>query len=267
MLSYGVHKNNLDLRDFSFERTWGTVETKLLPDEYNADLALSFPDQIAEGRPNGCSGYTQAETGQDEYGVQFNPGFNYENSLLIEGALPNSPVQIRDALKSPRIYGLEPIAGGDPLTFRRGSYYDVDKSGDYFDGARSALYKNRLNKRTISAGSPWFSNWMVLGIDGVMPAPKKYVWDANTVGHNWKICGWKTIHGQPYIIVKAWLGPKWGDAGYGYMSREIFNKVMAISGTFMYVQVNFTESQALSIELDILELVLSLYRRILASLL
>lgn len=256
----GIRPNSFHFKDYSFERTFGSNLIGL-PEEYNADLGLGFPDQNKDGYPNGCSGYTQTETGQDEYGKQFDPSFVYKNTLDIAGLPDGSPVKVRDSFKATRIYGLKP-AQGDPLDFRRGNYFDVDKVGDYFDGARNALWSNRLHKRTLSCGTPWFSEWY-MPKNGILRAPKKYVWDSNTIGHNYKICGWKVVNKEPMLIVKPWCGPKWGDKGYAYINREIFNKVMSISGTFLYVQVNFTPDQVQTVKLDIQEFILTLSRRLL----
>lgn len=254
----GIQKNEYDTRDFSFERSFGVSQLNL-PEEYNADTTNRFPDQNKDGYPNGCSGYTQNATGELEYGIQADPSFVYANTLVIADLPPHAPVQVRDSFKATKIYGLK-SGDTDPLTYRRGNYYDVDKVGDYFDGARTALYLNREHNRTLSVGTPWFKEWAVSG--GIIKAPKKYVWDLSTIGHNYQIVGWKVLKGEPHLIVKPWLGKRWGDGGYGYISREIFNKTMAISGTFMYIQVNYTPDQVNTVKLDILELLLSLYRRL-----
>lgn len=254
----GILPNEYKLTDYSFERSFGVSQINL-PAEYNADTVKKFPDQNKDGYPNGCSGYTQNATGELEYGIESDPAFVYANTLLLADLPPHAPVQVRDSFKATKVYGLK-SGTTDPLTYRRGNYYDVDKVGDYFDGARTALWLNSKDKRTISVGTPWFKEWAVSG--GILKAPKKYVWDLNTIGHNYQIVGWKVLKGEPYLIVKPWLGKRWGDGGYGYVSREIFNKVMAISGTFMYIQVNYTPDQVKTIKLDILEALLSLYRRL-----
>lgn len=258
----GILPNNYDSRDYSHERTFGTVDTKLFPDEYNADLGLSFPDQDADGYPNGCTGYTQSETGQDEYGTQFDPAFTYKKTLLIANLPDNSPCKIRDSFKATRVYGLLPKGGteDEALQFKRGQYFDVDKNGDYFDGVRSALWLNQLNKRTISVGTPWY--WGRNPKNGILfDFDKKK--EAN-VWHNWKICGWKQIQGKPYLIGKPWVG-KGGDKGYVYISRETFNKLMNIRGTFMYTQANAKPEDIQTIKLDILEVLLEFFQRLLTN--
>lgn len=255
----GVHPNTYDLRDYSFERTFGTTEPQVFPDEYNADIGFGFPNQNLEGYPNGCTGYTQSELGQDEIGIPFDPAFVYNNTLDIEGTPPGSPCQIRNSFKATRIYGLKPKSGADdPLTYRRGSFFDVDKVGDYFDGARNALWMNRIHHRTISVGSPWY--WVSVGSDGIL---KDFKITGNAPWHNWKIAGWTTIKGKPYLLVKAWIGPTWADHGYGYMSRDIFNHLMSISGTFLYTQANASPEDIRTIKIDILEFAVDLYKRLL----
>jgi hypothetical protein len=259
----GVLPNRYDRRDYSYERTFGAVDAAQLPKEYNADLAYDFPDQNKDGYPNGCTGYTQSETGQDEYGIPFDAAYVYRNTLTLANLPPDSPCQIRDSFKAVGLWGLQPRKGGNALDYKRGRYFDVDKVGDYFDGVRSALWLNRMSKRTVSVGTPW--HWPMLAANGIMKGPKKYAWPAGLVGHNYKICGWKTLGtkdwSQPYLIVKAHCGAGWGDGGYGYMSREVFNKLMNISGTFMYTQRNWIVDDIPRIKLDLGEFILSLLRR------
>lgn len=257
MIKHGVERNEYSLKDYSHEQTFGAIDPKMFEAEYNADLGLSFPDQNADGLPNGCTGYTQTEIGQDENGEFFDPKFTYENTLILADLPPHSPCKIRDSFKETRTRGLK--RKDNDSTLVRGAYYDVDKNGDYFDGIRSALYLNRIASRTISAASPWFPEWRK-AIDGILIAPKKYVWEA--VGHNYKICGWKTIKSEPYLIIKPWTGASWGDKGYGYMSREICNKLFLISGTAIYIQSNLTASEVKTIKLDIMELILTFLNRL-----
>lgn len=261
-LQSGVLPNPYDTRDYSFERTFGAVDPKFFPEEYNADLGLSFPDQNDDGYPNGCTGYTQSETGQDEYGLAFDPAFTYKKTLLIANLPDGAPCPMRSSFKATSVYGLMPKKGTetDALNYKRGSYFDVDKNGDYFDGVRSALWLNKLNKRTISVATPWF--WGRSPKGGFLTAfDKKKELD---VWHNWKVCGWKQIKGQPYLIGKPWIGKK-GDKGYVYIDRETFNKLMSISGTAMYTQANARPEDIATIKLDILEVLLSFYQRILSA--
>lgn len=257
MIKHGVLPNKYDPRDFSHERTFGAVDPKYFPDEYNADLGLSFPDQNADGLPNACTGYTQSEIGQDENGELFDPRFTYEKTLAIENAPPGSPCQMRDSFKSTRTFGLK--RKENESTVVRGAYFDVDKAPDYFDGARSALWMNSFARRTISAATPWV--WQNVGHDGIMGDFSAK--NLPNVWHNFKVCGWKTIKNEPYLIIKPWTGPKWGDHGYGYVSRSVWNKVMGISGTAMYIQSNLSADEVVRVKLDIYQLILDFALRLL----
>lgn len=258
MISSGILRNRYDLRDFSFERTLGSVSPAELPAEYNADRTGEFPDQNADGYPNGCTGYTQNDLGQNELDNKFDPAYVYKNTLTLANLPPHSPCQVRDSLRAVQHWGLQPRDGGNALDYKRGKYFDVDKvEGSYFEGVRSALWLNRLDHRTVSVGSPWF--WgTILPTGGIFPVPKKYKWVS---GHNWEAVGWKTIDGKPYLICKAWAGPNWGDRGYGYMSKEIFDKLMNVSGSSLYTQVNWDKDAAKTIKLDLQEFILDLLRR------
>lgn len=269
MLRNGIKKHAYRATDYSFERTFGAMAPLKLPDEYNADIGFGFPDQLKDGKPNACAAYAQTETAQNEWGIDFDPGYVYEHTCLIEGTEDGAPCRdIRNSFKATEIYGNKPVQGGDPLQYRRtAKYFDVDKvNGSYFEGVRSALYLNRFKKRTITVGTPWF--WGIhLPSPGIFPAPKKYKWDSGTIGHDWVICGWTTVGGIPYLLCKAWLGPAWGGNGYGLMSKDVFDKLLAVSGTFLYTQANLLAGQEPeTVKLDIMELILSLYRRLLQNL-
>lgn len=270
MLSSGIRKHHYKLSDYSLERTFkplGATELLKLPDSYNADIGVGFPDQIKDGKPNACAAYAQTETAQNEYGLDFDPAYLYDKTCLIEGTEDGAPCNdIRNSFKASEIYGNKPTNGGDPLQYRRtAKYFDVDKvQKSYFEGARNALWLNRLNHRTVSVGTPW--TWgTTLPANGMFPALKKYEWKEGVVGHDWVICGWETVDGVPYLLGKAWLGPLWGWSGYGRMPKQVFDKLMNISGTFMYTQANLLRGQEPErVKLDILELMLSLCRRFLA---
>jgi hypothetical protein len=55
---------------------------------------------------------------------------------------------------------------------------------------------------------------------GILPIPPSFA-TGGLGWHNWKVAGWKTIGGAPYLICKMWAGPDYGDRGFVYMSREL----------------------------------------------
>lgn len=261
-MNNGVLKTHYDHRDYSNERTFGVVNLKVLPDEYNADLPeLGFPDQNKDGLPNGCTGYTQSSLASNENGEWFDPAYTYEQTLLIANLAPGSPCNLRDSFKSTRTFG---VKRKDGTRLKRGQYFSVDKvNGSYFEGARSALWLNQFQRRTLSCATPWFHEWNFPNENRVLRAPKKYEWKEGIVGHNYEITGWKQIDGAPHLILKSWQGP---EVGYLYVSREIFDKVMNIWGTALYIQRNATGADIKNIKPEIDEILIDLYKRVIALL-
>lgn len=272
-----------DHRNLSFPRTFGSVSPETLPDEYSCEAGFSVPDQNADGLPFGCSGYSQSELCQDEDGVRYSPEYTYRKGQLLDGTLGQEVgVTLKKSLKSLVVYGalpgdvlftdatdtaLDQVAGPQ----RRGRYFEVeDKTElDSFDDVRSALWLNRQAKRPVSVGTPWFIEWGVPnpgGLNGILPDfyyngnPNNYPW------HNFKVSGWKQINGQSYLVGKPWQGPNYGDKGYVYFSREVFNKVMKIRETGAFTVARATPADLQRVTLSILETIVSYLRLILSRL-
>jgi hypothetical protein len=230
----GTLPHKKDKRNYSFTRTFGSIAPIGLPDEYNCDAGLAMPDQNADGYPEGCTGYTQASLCEDEDNQVYDPSFTYNKTLFIANLPPDSPCAVQDSLKSLVVYGVGKKGETDAQAEvrRRGQYYQVQPATglDWFDSIRSTLYVNRITKRSISVGTPWFFQWHFV--------PKGILADFSYAGiepwHNWKISGWKSIQGVPYLIAKTWQGPQFGDQGWCYISRETFNRCMAIPGTVAF---------------------------------
>lgn len=256
----GAKRTKLDKRDLSYHRSFGTVPMQLSLVEYNYDCGKTMPDQNADGLPFGCTGYTTAEVAGDEDDAIYKPAYTYQKTCYIEGHDTNRGCDIRTALKTGQVYGVQRIdetTDQEAEQHRRGKYYSVDKvSGcDWFDGFRLAL---RNGKRPISTGTIWFREWEQVASDGVLTSnfvyngnPDQYPW------HNYKICGEKVIDGVPYLIAKSWQGPNYGDKGWCYFSRETFNKAFDIYGTIGLVQPPFTPQDTFTIRLTMLQFVLA----------
>lgn len=254
-----------DTRNYSFPRTFGATTPLLLPDAYNCDSGLTNPNQNADGYPEGCTGYTQSELCVDEDAVVYKPSYTYKQTLLIEGSAPSSACNIQDSLKSTIVYGVQGLNENTDIeaaTHRRGQYFQLEETNnlDWFDSVRSTLWLNRFEKRSVSCGTPWFKEWLIPhnGIVG------DFAWngDSNSVPwHNYKICGWKTVVGVPYLIVKPWIGSQWGDNGFCYFPREVFNRVMSINGTGAFTLGKADPSNIQNVQLNILQVVVAyLYR-------
>lgn len=226
----GVKPVKRDHRDRSATRTLGASSIAVFPNSFSVDNSFGFPDQDADGLPEGCTGYAQANVCADEDGVQYVPKYTYDQTLAMEGSKEGVGCDIRDSLKSTILYGVskDGVNGGN----NRAAYYVIEQNAglDWFDSLRNILYANRSGNRSISMASPWFSQWSgsAVGPSGIVVAPPSYTWN---FGHNWKACGWTTIGGVPYIVGKTWQGPDFGDHGYCYFSREIINALMKVNGS------------------------------------
>lgn len=261
----GIKKIRPDHRQLSLHRTFGAVTQ--FPTEYNCDAGFGAPDQNTDGYPEGCTGYTQSELCQDEDGVQYKPSYTYGKTLQMEGLTGAQPVELRDSLKSLQVFGAQRIdetTDAQAMTHSRGKYFDVfDGSGlDKFDSIRSALLINAAEKRSVSVGTPWFPEFNQTPDTGIVPVPRTY----NASGmpwHNWKICGWTTINGTPYLIGKPWIG-KTGHGGFYYFSRDISNKLFSISGSAGFtIRNHVVPGDVQTVKLSLLQTIASYYQMLL----
>lgn len=269
----GIAPTKLDHRDYDFHRTFGSVETEVLPDEYNCDAGLTMRDQDAEGLPFGCSGYAQSELGQDEDGIKYKPSFTYDKTRIMEGTYPQTVgCDIRDSLKSTIDYGLQgEMETTDQQAFvhHRGAYYNVQPlNGSWWDGIRSALWQNRLEKRSVSTGTPWYPEWEpegngngILTLSGIVSLPSDIPnKSGNASWHNWKICGWKVINGVTYLIAKSWQGSRYGDNGWCYVSKEIIEQVLNVKGSAAFTLALAKDVSIQTVELSVFALIASYFR-------
>ena len=250
-----------DKRDLSFKATFGAVTA--FPDSFNSNFNTNCPDQNADGFPYGCSGYTQAEVCGDEDKAVYDPAYTYDKTLLIEGNQGKQVgCELRNSLKTTLVYGVQVKDANNADNNRRGAYYNVDKTSDYFDGARSAMltYSQLWGKPcSISVGSRWCLNFNSTGTDGIIKYPDPTQFSIYSL-HNWKVCGWKTIDGVPYLIGKAWQGNTVGDSGWLYFSRELYNALINDYFAGAYVLAPY-KGETLTIRLTTLEVIVSMLAR------
>ncbi len=220
----GLRPTRNDHRDFDLLKSHSLtgVAAPTFPPEYSTENGLWTPDQAAfepvfgnPALPYGCTDYTQVDLCADEDELLRDP-------MILEDithANANGGGQIRDALAAAQ------------KAFGWGPYFNVKPHQlDYFDTVRLAMLSGVPEKRSVSVGTPWFVDFSRTGSDGILPTPKDWSLIYAT-WHNHKICGWKQIDGSPYLITKSWQGKQFGDQGFAYISRALFNSLMAIDGT------------------------------------
>jgi len=267
-MKFGTFPVELDTRDYSYNRTFGTTKP-LFPDNYNVDIGKTMPDQNADGYFNGCTGYTQADNLGDELDSITKPPFTYERTCFMEGHDTTQPCSIRTSLKSTRVYGVQMLHEAteqEAAQHKGGPYFNVydDTNLDWFDDIRAAILKEG---KGASLGLPWF--WPHVSSHGIMPTPTLLELDMARYSpfdipwHNVACKGWKTIGGQPYLILKPWRGPNYGDKGFIYMSRDLTNTLMKIRGSAAFIQTHAKPEDIRTLKLDILETILVYLNRIL----
>src|SRR6267154_5967863 len=106
MIGNGVKPVKRDHRDFSATRTFGGFVHLTFPENYSCDNGGGFPDHNADGLPEGCTGFTQAELCRDEDMLEFLPRYTYDKTLLMEGSQEGEGCDIRDSLNSTILYGV-----------------------------------------------------------------------------------------------------------------------------------------------------------------
>lgn len=265
MKKFGAQPTRIDHRDFDFHRTFGTTIVAL-PPEYNCDAGLTMPNQDLpnpmfniSALPFGCTDYTTTELCGDEDKVAYNPGYTESKTL----ANASQGGDIRKSLNSSIVWGVQTsteTTDAQAATHRRGQYFNVQATIDYFDGIRSTLWANQANKRSVSIGTPWFPNWEQTN-NGIISAPFSY--DATGLGwHNWKICGWKTINGVVYLVGKTWQGPDYGDNGWAYFPRDVINAVMAIKGSAAFTLAQATPGSVINIQVTMIQWLISLFSQL-----
>lgn len=132
-----------------------------------------------------------------------------------------------------------------PLHPERLGYFDVHfnirvQGGlDPFDAARLAMMDGLPEYRGVSIGSPWFPEFENTKSDGILPTPPSFN-TAFATWHNWLALDWKMIGDQPYLICLSWQGAGFGDKGFHYVSRTLFNTLMDIYGSTMRIPADRT---------------------------
>lgn len=237
----------------AFHELYGGIDVSTIQD-FNLDAGLTMPDQDADSAPSECTGYTVADILTDIFKVAFSGDFSYAAGLHLDGiASSNEGGDFHSSMQAAVMFGgqtqiaasLRASNVGELEASEWTAWTAKDKSqalanaqngtlnalglADSFDSIRNTLAQGKIS---ISMGSPWYSEWEYqTKADGIMPMPANVNSITGLPWHNYKICGQKTINNTPYLIVKSWQGTKYGDGGYSYISREVCDAVLEVSGT------------------------------------
>lgn len=261
MIRGGAKPTRPDHRDFDFHKSFGSVVPPTFPTEYNVDAGLWMPDQNAMALEFGCTGFTQGSLCEDEDGSQYDPAYIYRNTPPYDDGGRDIRASL-DFIRKSDLHEYGSVNGFTPGT-RRTAYFNVRAYTplDWFDAIRLAMYSTAQEKRAVSVGTPWFPEFESPD-HGKLPVPKSFDVSAAT-WHNWKICGWKTIGDQVYLIGKSWQGAQYGDNGFCYISRPLTNNLMSISGSAAFTVSKIAPAQIQLVDLTIVQTIVSYIRRLL----
>lgn len=228
MIRQGTVPTRISKKDWDYHKSFGTVGAALVfPAEYFTDAGLTMPNQDLPNPqftppvpplPYGCTDYTQAELSTD-LGTGLEDPEYLEN---ITHANANQGANIRNALLA-----------AVHLGWFTGFFNILPHQLDYFDSIRLAMVSGIPEKRSVSTGTPWYPIFEQVDQTGVLQMVPDLN-DSRLTWHNWKICGWKTIGDQTYLIGKSWQGATYGDKGFCYFSRPLINTLMNVPGSVAY---------------------------------
>lgn len=228
---YGLKKTEYDPRDFSHQKTFGSM-AQVLPDEYIvgscpvknqmgsefctafASYVLAALEDVADYSPEWFFAKEVEETGQTD-------GQDLRTSCKVAtkyGFLPQNMASMTTLNQSPTFLSnpanwpfSDDLAAANN---KRESYYRCDGT---FEQIKQTLFRT---KRAILTGITWYESF-TYAPNGIVPE------DYTELGglHCIPIIGFKKINGVDYLVVQNSYGDQIGDKGLFYFSEVIFNKV------------------------------------------
>lgn len=239
----GLAKIRPDGRDYSFLHTFGatTFDTKGLPQYFSIYDERPIPNQDESDirfspalppLPFACT----AESGTFAAGLEDEALYNPQDLYEATPGNPNEGRDIRAMLQTLIDRGVEDIQG--KVGNKRTAYFNCYGSGaiDDFDAARIAVWINQSEKRSVIAGTWWYPEFS-LPKDGFLATPSFNT--AQATLHCHLITGFESTYKDDYLQDISWQGEEYGDNGIVYISREIYNALMAqpYTGAFTVTKV------------------------------
>lgn len=207
----------------------------------NVDKTNFFPNQATDGDPTECVAITVCDLLGNKYGIPFDPDYTYAQTLLLEGVEPTTAgSDYTLGMQTAVAYGALPMNEATFTALSMGELYAANWRNYTAAQKRDALQYVQNGIKSLWSSTPfedvlgyiskygtgvslpisWFSSFN-LPQGGVLPQPS-----GGVSGHNVAAYGSTEINGETYLIIKPWLGPEYGDHGYGYLSKELFLTVV-----------------------------------------
>lgn len=245
-----------DHRTLDFHRTFGSFSLPYAGPDFNFDTLQLRPDQRADGLPEACTAFTNNDIASNEDKVVYDDyDWTYRNTLMMMNAPYGSPCDVMKALESTTVYGVKSKVMTPEQASKRGPYFIVLKTSDYFEGLISAML---IKQNCLSCATPWFPEFEAENPGGISDSPANWKDLARATFHDWEACGIHTLStGERRIIAKSWQGPNYGDKGYNYFSREQINALLATSGAGCFGQAHVQPGDAVRVEMDFIDVIIS----------
>ncbi len=260
-LGTGLTKSKPDSRHFRFGSLYTLPKLSEIPEEFEVGIPRFIKDQ---GATDYCTAFASAAVSEDQEGVDLDPYYQFYLGKIIQGEPESWGCDLISMAKSLTKHGslerkLSPVSLEtpretilDPKTWdkvdlegvechKKASFMIVTGPYDIFDNIRATLWKSKVLglNQSIFTGVVWATEW------GESPDGIIDVGHLGQSGHAFKIYGTSIKKGK--VMLKAQLsnGPKFGDEGMFYFSREVVNE------QFQYEAIIFTDVNRKVIEYSI----------------
>ena len=254
----GLQETKKDRRDFSYKKSFGSISLSELPKEFYVSLPLIIKNQRDSDM---CTAYGITAVSEDQEEIILSPEYQFAKIKEITGKIDEFGADLRSAAKSVIKFGSIKEADSPyklgvqerdfiadwnnwnreldnkATDYKKGSYFWIDGSYDFFNNIRVALWLNKAEKRSVFIGAEWHAEWSDIK-DGIIKTydPKSFYF-----GHAFKIYGWKEINGEPYLVAQLSNGKDFGDNGKFYFHSSVINSNAFRYGALTFKDVNQEE--------------------------
>ena len=214
-------------------------------DDFCVDKLKRFPGQNSEKRYTECTGETIADIVGNFYGIPMDAGFAYGAGFAASGVTPSTIGEDPwSVIQGAVAFGSLPITAQDFDATTVGELYEANFANYSADDKKLALSYKMPAPKNIGVDFDAVLNYITTKGVGVSLGMKwsggldtyyalTLPWNGTaTSSHCVAVYGQKTINSQAYLIVKPWTGSDWGDGGYCYMSRNVFNQTVSCAYSF-----------------------------------
>lgn len=259
-IQHGLNPKWSDKRDFDFIKSHklGALGAPTTYKEFSIDAGFPMMNQNSMGLPYGCTGMTQADLCSNEDFVVYDPADVYDRTPP-GGRDAGREIRKSLAVVCDKLGGVRKYLTQDKPSNPRTGYFSIRAQGmfDWFDAFYISLLSTQNEKRGISIGIPWYPEFESPLAGGILPIP---IFDtAHASWHNAEIAKIKIIKGVPYLGIKSWQGPEYGDNGWCYMSRELCNVIFEIQCTEAFTVSKVVPGQTQTVDLNVVEQIVSFF--------